>query len=108
MKKIITLILLTASISALGQSKKDSLKIKYPIFAAPNEKLFYNTLEVSKLSNWIAIGSGIPKPAMIVFNPDSTGIIKVAVDKRQIKWINDSTFTIQTAVKGNGWNYSKK
>lgn len=36
------------------------------------------------------------KPAMSVIRTDSTGVVTVTIDRKQITWTSDSTFTIRT------------
>lgn len=111
MKTITTITLLLCSIIVYGQKPKgltsgssrgtytrDTTKSFNPIIhGQPAFMSDYYTIKPTKLDCTLIISAN--KTVIKVSTPDSTGLVKVWINKKEITWTSDSTFIYKTEQK---------
>lgn len=108
MKATLLTLLLFAGLTSYGQSIKslitsgvlqpslytDSLLKNTSAHPVPDALTFYKPQITT--TSWTFSSNQSFKPAMTVSSPNSLGVIKVYIDRKQITWTSDSTFIIRS------------
>lgn len=94
--KIIIIILLSFIVSESSAQKKEK-ELPNAVSVSDYVRTEYKRLVSGKHYDTTSLLKikGSYSPAMTIMNPDSSGTIKVYINRKKIKWTSDSTFVIE-------------
>lgn len=101
MKKVTTIILLLCSIVVYGQkgvTGLDTTKVKFSSTFTGGTALMGDYFTTPPKTDYYLITTAT-RTIIKVSAPDSTGLVKVWLNRKEIRWTSDSTFTYKTEQK---------